>query len=127
VRWPRRHFTVVVLTNRDAPEPYALALRIARLYLPDADAQHAAGSATGPDPNLRPLPERNSDGAAGRPRSPVRAAAGRLNAAATAARAAAEGRGDDPAERAQQILQPRTRHSCSRIWQQRHAVAPALD
>jgi hypothetical protein len=37
VRWPRRHFTVVVLTNRDAPEPYALALQIARLYLPDAD------------------------------------------------------------------------------------------
>ncbi len=58
VRWPQRHFTVVVLTNRDAPEPYALALQIAKLYLPDADAQHAAGGATGPDPNLRPLPKR---------------------------------------------------------------------
>ena len=56
VRWPRRHFTVIVLTNRDAPEPYALALQIAKLYLPDADAQRAAGSATGPDPKLRPLP-----------------------------------------------------------------------
>jgi CubicO group peptidase (beta-lactamase class C family) len=56
VRWPRRHFTVVVLTNREAPEPYLLALQIAKLYFPDADAQHAAGGATGPDPNLRPLP-----------------------------------------------------------------------
>lgn len=56
VRWPREHFTVVVLTNRDAPEPYLLALKIAKLYLPEADAEHAAGGATGPDPNLRPLP-----------------------------------------------------------------------
>lgn len=38
IRYPRRHFTVIVLTNRDAPEPYALALAIAKLYLPDADA-----------------------------------------------------------------------------------------
>jgi CubicO group peptidase (beta-lactamase class C family) len=29
VRWPQRHFTVIVLTNRDDPEPYRLALRIA--------------------------------------------------------------------------------------------------
>lgn len=36
VRWPRRHFTVVVLTNRNAPEPYGLALKIADLYLPDS-------------------------------------------------------------------------------------------
>ena len=56
VRWPARHFTVIVLTNRDAPEPYPLALAIAKLYMPDADAQRAATSATGPDPNLRPLP-----------------------------------------------------------------------
>lgn len=56
VRWPRRHFTVIVLSNRDAPEPYALALAIARLYFRDADAQRAAGAATGPDPRARLLP-----------------------------------------------------------------------
>jgi len=57
VRYPRRHFTVIVLTNRDEPEPYALALAIAKLYFPDADSGHAAGSAAGPDPNARPLPK----------------------------------------------------------------------
>ena len=56
VRYPRRHFTVIVLTNRDAPEPYPLALAIAKLYLPDADAGRAAGGASGPDPRARPLP-----------------------------------------------------------------------
>jgi len=56
VRWPRRHFTVIVLTNRDAPEPYALALDIARLYLPKAAVPQASGSAAGPDPGKRPLP-----------------------------------------------------------------------
>ena len=34
VRWPQRHMTVVVLTNRDDPEPYQTALAIGRLYLP---------------------------------------------------------------------------------------------
>ncbi|HEY9255223.1 MAG TPA: serine hydrolase domain-containing protein [Stenotrophomonas sp.] len=33
VRYPQRHFSVIILTNRDGPEPYALALRIARRYL----------------------------------------------------------------------------------------------
>ncbi|HEY5852101.1 MAG TPA: serine hydrolase domain-containing protein [Lysobacter sp.] len=33
VRYPRRHLTVVVLTNRNDPEPYALARRIAGLAL----------------------------------------------------------------------------------------------
>lgn len=32
VRWPRRGLTVVVLTNRNAPEPHSLALRIAALF-----------------------------------------------------------------------------------------------
>lgn len=32
VRWPKQRLTVVVLTNRDAPEPYPLALKIAALY-----------------------------------------------------------------------------------------------
>jgi CubicO group peptidase (beta-lactamase class C family) len=45
-----------VLTNRDAPEPYALALAIAKLYLPEADAERASGRAEGPDPLARPLP-----------------------------------------------------------------------
>jgi CubicO group peptidase (beta-lactamase class C family) len=57
VRWPRRHFTVIVLTNRDAPEPYPLALAIARLYLPEAEVPRASGSAAGPDPGKRPLPQ----------------------------------------------------------------------
>jgi CubicO group peptidase (beta-lactamase class C family) len=32
VRWPEEGLTVIVLTNRDAPEPYALAMRIHALY-----------------------------------------------------------------------------------------------
>jgi hypothetical protein len=56
VRYPRCHFTVIVLTNRDAPEPYPLALAIAKLYLPEADAGRAAAGAAGPDPHARPLP-----------------------------------------------------------------------
>jgi CubicO group peptidase (beta-lactamase class C family) len=50
VRYPQRHFSVIVLTNRDAPEPYPLALAIAKLYVPDADTGGAAGGAAGPDP-----------------------------------------------------------------------------
>jgi CubicO group peptidase (beta-lactamase class C family) len=34
VRYPRRHLTVVVLTNRSDPEPYRLALSIADAFLP---------------------------------------------------------------------------------------------
>jgi CubicO group peptidase (beta-lactamase class C family) len=56
VRYQRRHFTVIVLTNRDAPEPYDLALAIAQLYFPDANPERAAHSATGPDPRARLLP-----------------------------------------------------------------------
>ena len=36
IRWPQRHLTVVVLTNRNDPEPYRLAMQIAQLYLPDS-------------------------------------------------------------------------------------------
>ncbi|MGO1070542.1 serine hydrolase domain-containing protein [Lysobacter sp. CA199] len=36
VRWPQRRLTVVVLTNRNDPEPYRLALRIAEAYLPSS-------------------------------------------------------------------------------------------
>jgi CubicO group peptidase (beta-lactamase class C family) len=33
VRYPKRHLTVVVLTNRNEPEPYRLALKIAALWV----------------------------------------------------------------------------------------------
>jgi CubicO group peptidase (beta-lactamase class C family) len=33
VRYPKRHLTVVVLTNRNEPEPYALALEIAKTVM----------------------------------------------------------------------------------------------
>ena len=32
VRYPSRHLTVIVLSNRDAPAPYETALSIAKLY-----------------------------------------------------------------------------------------------
>jgi hypothetical protein len=34
VRFPERRLTVLVLTNRDEPGPYPLALRIAKLVNP---------------------------------------------------------------------------------------------
>jgi len=34
VRWPAEHLTVIVLTNRNDPEPYPLAQAIGRLYRP---------------------------------------------------------------------------------------------
>ena len=33
VRYPKRHLTVILLTNRNDPEPYKTALQIANLYL----------------------------------------------------------------------------------------------
>jgi hypothetical protein len=54
VRFPTHRFTVMVLTNRDEPEPYFLALAIAKLYLPSADAVHAAHAAAGPDSDAHP-------------------------------------------------------------------------
>jgi CubicO group peptidase (beta-lactamase class C family) len=54
VRFPTHRLTVVVLTNRDDPEPYFLALAIAKIYLPTADAVHAAHAATGPDSDAHP-------------------------------------------------------------------------
>ncbi|MBV9695736.1 MAG: beta-lactamase family protein [Gammaproteobacteria bacterium] len=56
VRYPARHFTVIVLTNRNDPEPYTLALAIAKLYYPDADAVHASAVVVGPDSGAHPLP-----------------------------------------------------------------------
>ncbi len=54
VRFPAHRLSVVVLTNRDEPEPYFLALAIAKVYLPTADAVHAARVATGPDSDAHP-------------------------------------------------------------------------
>jgi len=34
VRWPKQHFTIVLLSNRNAPEPYRTALAIARIFQP---------------------------------------------------------------------------------------------
>jgi len=42
------------LTNRDDPEPYFLALAIAKLYFPAADAVHATKAASGPDSDAHP-------------------------------------------------------------------------
>jgi len=55
VRYPRNHLTVIVLTNRDDPEPYPTALAIAGIYLATAGAAHAARSAAGPNSAARPL------------------------------------------------------------------------
>ena len=32
VRWPKQHFTVILLSNRNDPEPYPAALAIAREF-----------------------------------------------------------------------------------------------
>jgi len=49
VRWPKRHFTVIVLSNRNAPEAYSLALAIAKLFFADADVPSASQVVVGPD------------------------------------------------------------------------------
>jgi CubicO group peptidase (beta-lactamase class C family) len=36
IRYPERKLTIIVLTNRNDPEPYSTALAIAQLYLPSA-------------------------------------------------------------------------------------------
>lgn len=57
VRWPQQRFTVIVLTNRDDAEPYLLALKIAKLYLPDADRVRASQVVVGPDSGAHPIPK----------------------------------------------------------------------
>lgn len=34
VRWPKQHFTIILLSNHNDPEPYQTAMAIARIYLP---------------------------------------------------------------------------------------------
>jgi len=57
VRWPQQRFSVVVLSNRDDAEPYELALKIAKLYLPDADRVRATQVVVGPDSAAHPMPK----------------------------------------------------------------------
>jgi CubicO group peptidase (beta-lactamase class C family) len=40
VRWPHRHLSVIVLSNRNDPEPYRTALAIGRMFLGDSGAGH---------------------------------------------------------------------------------------
>lgn len=47
VRWPKQRYTVVLLTNRDEPEPYALALEIAAAFGLESGVR-AGGAAEGP-------------------------------------------------------------------------------
>ena len=39
VRWPKQHLTVVVLSNRNEPTPYDLAISIGRWFLADAQVE----------------------------------------------------------------------------------------
>jgi CubicO group peptidase (beta-lactamase class C family) len=57
VRFPERHFTVIILTNRNEPEPYGTALAIAKLYFADADAVRATQVVVGPDSGAHLLPD----------------------------------------------------------------------
>jgi CubicO group peptidase (beta-lactamase class C family) len=57
VRYPSRHFTVIILTNRNDPEPYTTALAIAKLFIPDADGTRASQVVVGPDSGARPICE----------------------------------------------------------------------
>jgi len=65
VRYLERRLTVLVLTNRDDPVPYAAAMTIAREFLPHSDRTTAASEsvdayrASGPDSAARPLPGRS--------------------------------------------------------------------
>jgi CubicO group peptidase (beta-lactamase class C family) len=43
VRYPQRHLTVIILTNRNAPEPYPLALQIADLLGADGPRSRSRG------------------------------------------------------------------------------------
>jgi CubicO group peptidase (beta-lactamase class C family) len=57
VRFPKRRFTVIILTNRNDPEPYTTALAVAKLFFPEADAKRASKVVVGPDSAARPMPQ----------------------------------------------------------------------
>jgi CubicO group peptidase (beta-lactamase class C family) len=57
IRYPKHHFTVIILTNRNDPEPYTIALAVAKLFIPDADKTRASQVVVGPDSGARPMPE----------------------------------------------------------------------
>jgi CubicO group peptidase (beta-lactamase class C family) len=56
VRFPQHRFTVIILTNRNDPEPYTTALAVAKLFVPEADAKRAEQVVVGPDSGARPIP-----------------------------------------------------------------------
>ncbi len=56
VRWPGKRFAVILLTNRNGPEVYTIALKIAKLFIPDADSVRASQVVVGPDSGAHPLP-----------------------------------------------------------------------
>ena len=56
VRWPQQHLTVIILSNRNDPEPYTLALALAGLVYPEAARVRASQVVVGPDSGARPLP-----------------------------------------------------------------------
>jgi CubicO group peptidase (beta-lactamase class C family) len=64
VRYLEPRLTVLVLTNRNEPAPYAAAIAIAREFLPNSDRTTAAAESVdvhrtaGPDSGARPLPRR---------------------------------------------------------------------
>src|SRR3546814_16843934 len=53
VRWPQKHFTVIVLTNRNDPEPYRLAMEVAGLYLPESPPQDRQSGGWGKSESAR--------------------------------------------------------------------------
>jgi CubicO group peptidase (beta-lactamase class C family) len=57
LRFPKRRFTIVILTNRNEPEPYTTALAVAKLFIPEADAARASQVVVGPDSGARPMPQ----------------------------------------------------------------------
>jgi len=54
--------TVIILTNRSEPAPYAAALAVAGLFLPAAAQVPLVPPCSGPDPGRRPLPNPVADG-----------------------------------------------------------------
>jgi CubicO group peptidase (beta-lactamase class C family) len=58
IRVPQHHFTIILLSNRNDPEPYTTALAIAALYIPDVNAVRAGRVVVGPDSGARLLPGR---------------------------------------------------------------------
>jgi CubicO group peptidase (beta-lactamase class C family) len=57
LRYVAQGLTVILLTNRNDPAPYPMALAIAGLFLTTGTQAPAVRLSSGPDPGLRPLPQ----------------------------------------------------------------------